>query len=182
MFLRNASVTAERRALLCRAGLGLPVAEQCSALRPPSLTRCFFCIYLHSPLAIQPLHDKGYTATAQNQMYEDSASMSPRNPLLKSIAMNNRIHNSPRFISAGLCLLFFLLANHAGATVIYWDNNGTGTASSGTWDTTTKNWAASSVLTASTVVWNTADAACFTAGAASPGIITITRSEEHTSE
>ena len=88
--------------------------------------------------------------------------------------MKNRIQNSARFISAGVCLLFSLLANHAGATVIYWDNNGTGTPSSGTWNTTTAQWATSSVLTASTVVWNTADAACFTAGATSPGAITIT--------
>jgi fibronectin-binding autotransporter adhesin len=88
--------------------------------------------------------------------------------------MKNRIQNTARFISAGACLLFSLLANHAGATVIYWDNNGTGTPSSGTWNTTTAQWAATSVLTASTIVWNTADAACFTAGATSPGAITIT--------
>src|ERR1035441_9141678 len=102
-------------------------------------------------------------STAQNRTF-----------VITSIAMKNRIQNSARFISSGVCLLFSLLANHAGAAVIYWDNNGTGTPSSGTWNTTTAQWATSSVLTASTVVWNTADAACFTAGATSPGAITIT--------
>src|ERR1039457_6745 len=88
--------------------------------------------------------------------------------------MKDRIQNSARFISASVWLLFSLVTNPAGATVLYWDNNGTGTPSSGTWNTTTPQWAATSTLTASTVVWNTADAACFTAGTTSPGVVTIT--------
>src|ERR1017187_7245520 len=88
--------------------------------------------------------------------------------------MKNHTPTSARLISGGLYLLFTLLANHAWATVIYWDNNGASTPSSGTWNTTSSQWATSSTLTASPDVWNTADAACFTAGSTSPGAVTIT--------
>src|SRR6266516_1001727 len=89
--------------------------------------------------------------------------------------MNNLLHHSKvlRAISTALCLIA-VLANNAGAAVFYWDNNGLSTPSSGTWDATTAEWSTTSALTASPVVWNTANAACFTAGTASPGAITIT--------
>ena len=60
--------------------------------------------------------------------------------------MKNLTPKSLRFIPAALGLLFALLANHAGAAIIYWDNNGASTPGNGTWDTTTKNWNASSTL------------------------------------
>src|ERR1017187_5837737 len=88
--------------------------------------------------------------------------------------MKNHTPTSARLISGGLYLLFTLLVNHAEATVIYWDNNGASTPSSGTWNTTSSFWATSSVLVASPGKWVTSDAACFTAGATSPGAITIT--------
>src|SRR5438132_7814295 len=78
-----------------------------------------------------------------------------------------------RAISTSMCVLG-LLANNAGAAVFYWDNNGLSAPSSGTWDTTTAEWSSTSALTASPVVWSTANAACFTAGTVSPGAITIT--------
>jgi len=78
-----------------------------------------------------------------------------------------------RFLATALCLVFWFPANPAGATVLYWDNNGTGTPSGGTWDTTSSDWATSSTLTSSPGVWNTADAAGFCAGATSAGTITI---------
>jgi autotransporter-associated beta strand protein len=89
--------------------------------------------------------------------------------------MKNPAQNSKllRFISfaVSFCLL---LVNNAGAAVFYWDNNGLSVPSSGTWDTTTAEWSSTSALSGSLVVWNTANAACFTAGTVSPGAITIT--------
>src|ERR1043165_5148865 len=79
-----------------------------------------------------------------------------------------------RFIPAGLCLLFALLANRALAAIYFWDPNGLSAPTSGTWDTTSAQWATSSTLTASPVVWNTANLAVFTAGNVDPGTITIT--------
>jgi len=73
------------------------------------------------------------------------------------------------------CAAFLALAaGSTHATVLYWDDNGTGTPNSGNWDTTTKNWATSSTLTTSTIVWNTNDAAVFTAGATAAGTVTVT--------
>jgi len=87
--------------------------------------------------------------------------------------MKNPNLNWLRFLATALCLVFWLPANPAGATVLYWDNNGTGTPSSGTWDTPSSDWATSSTLTSSPGVWNTADAAGFCAGSTSAGTITI---------
>ena len=70
-------------------------------------------------------------------------------------------------------LFLFVFAPGLKATVLYWDNNGTGAPTSGTWNTTSAQWSTSSALTASTVVWNTADAACFSAGS-STNALTIT--------
>jgi hypothetical protein len=80
---------------------------------PPSLRHYAF---LHFPVAIQPLHDRGYNAIAQNKLHRACDGMCPANPLLESIAMKNRIQNSATFISAGLCLVVSLLADHAGAS------------------------------------------------------------------
>src|ERR1017187_484391 len=130
---------------------------------------------------LHPLPANNECSTARNRTFEHQFSsksidnISPRNPsILPPIAMKNRIQNSVRFTSAGLCLLFSLLVNHTGATVIYWDNNGASTPTGGTWNTTSSFWATSSVLVASPGKWVTSDAACFTAGATSPGAITIT--------
>lgn len=60
------------------------------------------------------------------------------------------------------------------AAVFYWDPEGTTTPSAanktGTWDTTTAQWSTASTLSSSLVAWNTANAACFAAAAASPGM------------
>jgi autotransporter-associated beta strand protein len=61
-----------------------------------------------------------------------------------------------------------------GASVVYWDNNGTSTPGSGNWDTSTKNWATSSVLTTSTVVFPSGYAAVFQAGGNSVAASTVT--------
>ena len=91
-----------------------------------------------------------------------------------TISMKRLTPKSLKLISAALGLGFALLANPAGATLLYWDNNGTSQASSGTWDLTTPNWSTASTLTVSTVVWNTADAPCFSAGTAGAASLTVT--------
>ncbi len=48
--------------------------------------------------------------------------------------------------------------------IVYWDNNGTSTPGSGTWDTTTPNWALTSALTASTVASPSSGYVIFAAG------------------
>jgi autotransporter-associated beta strand protein len=70
--------------------------------------------------------------------------------------------------------LFLPLAQHLDAAVFYWDPNGLSAPTSGTWDTTSLQWATSSVLTASPVAWNTANAAVFPAGASGISALTIT--------
>ena len=87
--------------------------------------------------------------------------------------MKTLTSKSLRFIPAALCLVLALLAHHAGATVLYWDNNEPNTPIGGTWDTISLDWSASSVG-GSPGVWNTADAAGFCAGSTSAGTITIT--------
>ncbi|MGD0258858.1 MAG: PA14 domain-containing protein [Verrucomicrobiota bacterium] len=82
--------------------------------------------------------------------------------------------NSKSFTTATLGLVFCLLANHAAAQTLWWDNNGTGTPSSGTWDTTTANWSPTSALTASPVAFTSGDTALFTAGTAGISALTIT--------
>ena len=78
--------------------------------------------------------------------------------------MKNRTPKSLRFIPAALGLVFVLLANHAGAANKWWDNNGAGAATSGTWDTTHSYWATSSTLTASTTTFANGDFPEFSAG------------------
>ena len=70
------------------------------------------------------------------------------------------------------CLFLTLLARNVQAGVSYWDNNGTATPTSGTWDTTTANWTTSTTLTASTVAFTSGNFAIFTAG--SGGIVNLT--------
>jgi autotransporter-associated beta strand protein len=75
------------------------------------------------------------------------------------------------------CLFLSLLAfNARGQTVSdqWWDNNGTSTATSGTWDTTTKNWTSSTNLTASTVAFTNDNFPEFAAGTAPISALTIT--------
>src|SRR5580765_2114651 len=76
--------------------------------------------------------------------------------------------------AAWLCLLAVFLANHLWAAIYYWDPNGLTTPGSGTWDTTSLQWATSSTLTASPVAWNTANLAVFIAGGTSLASATIT--------
>ncbi len=70
-----------------------------------------------------------------------------------------------------LCLFSAFLADHAKATVYYWDPEGTTTPTvgnlAGTWDGTTAQWSTTSAQTASLVAWVSGDAACFCAGSAS---------------
>jgi autotransporter-associated beta strand protein len=87
--------------------------------------------------------------------------------------MKNLAH-SLRPLSVLLCLLFALLANQIRASLLYWDNNGTGTPTSGIWDLTTANWATSTNLKASTVAWDGLSAAAFPAGTGNLGTVTIT--------
>jgi autotransporter-associated beta strand protein len=53
------------------------------------------------------------------------------------------------------CLLFALIATNARATIYYWDNNGLSAPTSGTWDTTTPQWATTSTPTDTPVAWPT---------------------------
>ena len=87
--------------------------------------------------------------------------------------MKKLTSNTFRFIPAALCLLFCLLANHAGAANKFWDNNTTSAASSGTWDTTSSDWATSSTLTASPTTFANGDFPEFSAGT-TPATMTIT--------
>src|ERR1022692_3325797 len=101
-------------------------------------------------------------------MYKHRASISTRNPLPQSIAMKNLTPNSLKYLTAALGLVLALLADHAGAALLYWDNNGTSTPGSGTWNTTSHQWATSSTLVASPPLYSnsTADAAAFSGGSA----------------
>src|SRR5580700_5511997 len=78
-------------------------------------------------------------------------------------------------ILAGLCLALPLLAYNASAAVgvQFWDNNGPVAATSGTWDTTTTNWAASSSLGA-TASFSSGNYAAFAAGTIPINTVTIT--------
>src|SRR5689334_5408926 len=87
--------------------------------------------------------------------------------------MKNLARNPFRIVLTGVCL-WSILTNNAGAALYYWDNNGASAPTSGTWDTTTAQWATTSALTASPVVWNTANAAAFPAGTANFSSLTIT--------
>src|SRR6476620_6965103 len=60
------------------------------------------------------------------------------------------------------------------ATIFYWDPNGLSAPTSGTWNTTSSQWATTTALTASPVVWDTANAPGFPAGNANLNTLTIT--------
>ena len=79
-----------------------------------------------------------------------------------------------KFSAAGACLLGALVTNQARAAVLYFDPNGSSAVTAGnyTWNTTSLQWATSSVLSASPIAWNSVDAACFTAGSFS-GVINV---------
>jgi autotransporter-associated beta strand protein len=82
--------------------------------------------------------------------------------------MKNLTHNSLRFIPTTLGLVFFLLANHAGAQQ-GWDPNGTtSVGGNGTWDANTLNWTPNGtqtqVASGSLVPWTSGDIALFCAG------------------
>ncbi len=76
----------------------------------------------------------------------------------------------------GACVSLSLLAINAGAVNQWWDNNGTGTPTSGVWVTTTPNWtgSVSSNLTASTVPFTNGNFAEFAAGSGTITALTIT--------
>src|SRR5580704_12294923 len=77
-------------------------------------------------------------------------------------------------LTAGLFLS--LAAGNAGAQAVdvWWDNNGTGAPTSGTWDNVTSNWALSSALTASTVAFTNGNFPEFPGGSTSISALTIT--------
>src|SRR5580698_10272957 len=88
--------------------------------------------------------------------------------MLKSTRNKPGSKNMKKPILPCMCLALSLLAYDAGAALVYWDNNGTGTPGSGTWNTTSAQWATSSTLVASPPVYpnSTADAAAFAGGSA----------------
>lgn len=73
-----------------------------------------------------------------------------------------------KLLMIGSCLLLSLLANNAKAAVIYWDPEGTSTATTanlaGTWNTTSSQWSTTNIQVASPTTWVSTDAACFCAG------------------
>lgn len=75
--------------------------------------------------------------------------------------MKKVLSNSPKYLWATLSLLFSIFATSSGAAVLYWDNNGLSTPTSGTWDLTTPQWATDLSPTASPVVWDPTTAAVF---------------------
>jgi autotransporter-associated beta strand protein len=84
------------------------------------------------------------------------------------------IQSPLRRISAGLGLALSFLAYQAGAqTQQWWDNNGASAANSGTWDTTTANWAPSATLTASTAAFGNGNFAIFAGGSTTISALTI---------
>ena len=82
--------------------------------------------------------------------------------------MKNRIQYSASFLTAGLCLLFCLLANHARATLNYWDPAGSTTGIvyvdlSGSWESAL--WSTSATGQATGQAWSESYvAACFGVG------------------
>src|SRR4051812_38236722 len=65
------------------------------------------------------------------------------------------------------------VGQHCSGGTVFWDNNGLSAPSSGTWDTTTPQWATTSALTAAPVVWDPTAAAVFPAGTAPLTALTI---------
>lgn len=71
-------------------------------------------------------------------------------------------------------MLSSVLAYQASSqTTQYYDNNGTGTPTSGNWDNTTANWATSSTLTASTGTFTNGNFAAFAGGSTTISALTI---------
>src|ERR1035438_9316281 len=92
--------------------------------------------------------------------------------------------NSLRSIPAALCLVFCLLANHAGAGISSWDPQGTTGANpylssmSGTWETS--NWSTSQTGQATPGAWVEGNAALFAvhSGTGTPAF-TVTMNANH---
>src|SRR5688572_4239900 len=59
------------------------------------------------------------------------------------------------------CSLFLLPANNGNAAFYYWDPNGSGTPTSGTWDTATPQWSTDAGPTGAPVVWDPTAVAVF---------------------
>ena len=106
--------------------------------------------------------------------------------------MKTSLQNSARFIAAGLGLLLFLLANHAGATTTTWDPQGTTTTPAycnatcwytgnltGTWETS--KWSTSQTGQATPQAWVEGTAAVFAvhSGTGTPAF-TVTMNANHT--
>src|ERR1035441_1185941 len=101
--------------------------------------------------------------------------------------MKNRIQTSARLISAGLCLLFSLLAQYAGAVITTWDPQGLNTQSpysslhlDGTWEAL--NWSTSQTGQATPVAWveNTAAEFAVNSGTGTPAF-TVTMNADRKS-
>jgi hypothetical protein len=102
--------------------------------------------------------------------------------------MKKLIPNTFRFIPAALCLLFCLLANHAGATFYTWDPIGTSTQSpyytgslSGTWENA--SWASSNTSSGQATPQNWLEGAdaifAVNSGTGTPAF-TVTMTANHT--
>lgn len=82
-----------------------------------------------------------------------------------------------KFLTPAMAVMCLgLLPDASKATVLYFDPSGATAPTTGstyTWTTTSDQWAASDADTASTVEWNTADAACFFADASYTGANTV---------
>jgi hypothetical protein len=84
--------------------------------------------------------------------------------------------NPSKYLAACFGLACALFASNTKAAVLYFDPTGTTAPVSGstyTWDTVTTGWATTHTLTATPIVWNSADAACFTASSSFSGTITV---------
>ena len=99
--------------------------------------------------------------------------------------MKNLIRNSLRFGSAGLCLLFSLLPNRAGATLTTWDPQGTTGSNpylnsmSGTWESALWSTSQTGQATPQNWVENTAALFAVHTGTGTPAF-TVTMNANHT--
>ena len=99
--------------------------------------------------------------------------------------MKDRIQNSAKFISTGLCLVFSLVAQHVGAVLTTWDPEGSNTQSpyytgdlSGTWENAL--WSTSQTGQATPQAWveNTAAVFAVNTGTGTPAF-TVTMNGNH---
>jgi autotransporter-associated beta strand protein len=88
--------------------------------------------------------------------------------------MKKPLLHSGKLITPGIFLIITLVSPRVTAVVYYWDPNGLSAPTSGTWDTTTPQWATTPALTATPVVWDPTAAAGFPAGIAGISALTIT--------